>query len=122
MFYVTAIGRNNLLLLTRLVIRGLLENCMQLKCRMLNTEHQQLQDFFVMVEKVLRHGFKGSSVGLFCLVDYPVMSSGIFSASRNIISLKTPEQELWSMIDKIGKLSKEIEESVTCIEQLPNIQ
>lgn len=44
------------------------------------------------------------------------------SASRNIISLKTPEQELWSMIEKVGKLSKEIEESVTCIEQLPNVQ
>lgn len=57
-----AIGRNNLLLLTRLVIRGLLENCMQLKCRMLHAEHQQLQDFFIMVDKVLRHGFKGIAV------------------------------------------------------------
>jgi hypothetical protein len=55
---VAASDRNNLLLLTRLVLRGLLEHCMQANNRMLAPDTPQLQHLFIMVEKVLRHGFK----------------------------------------------------------------
>lgn len=97
----STIGRANLLLITRLVLKGLLEYCMQSKCRMLHSENQQLTDFFIVVEKVLRHGFK---------------------ASRNMISLRTPDQELWTMVDRLGKTSGDIlAESVQCIEQLPSV-
>uniref|UniRef100_A0A914WTN3 RUN domain-containing protein n=1 Tax=Plectus sambesii TaxID=2011161 RepID=A0A914WTN3_9BILA len=94
--------RNNLLLLTRLVLRGLLEHCMQANNRMLAADTPQLQHLFIMVEKVLRHGFK-------------------YAAQRTLITLKTPEMELWNLIERIGRTSKEIEESVSCVQQLPHI-
>lgn len=58
-FKILGVGRANLILITRLVLKGLLEFSMQSKCRMLHCENQQLRDFFIVAEKVLRHGFKG---------------------------------------------------------------
>jgi hypothetical protein len=52
--------RNNIILLTRLVLRRLLEHCMtDVTNRMMNAAQPELVDLMVMLEKVLRHGFKG---------------------------------------------------------------
>ena len=53
-----AIERANLLNLSKLCIKNLIESSLKLG-RTLGDEHKPLEQFFVIIEHVLRHGIKG---------------------------------------------------------------
>lgn len=55
---VTNTERANLLNLSKLCIKNLIETSLKL-CRTLGEDHVPLQQFFVIMEHVLRHGLKG---------------------------------------------------------------
>ena len=59
-----ATERANLLNLSKLCIKNLIESSLKLG-RSLGEDHLALQQFFVIIEHVLRHGLKG-----WCIVDY----------------------------------------------------
>lgn len=54
----STIERANLLNLSKLSIKNLIESSLQLS-RTLGEDHGPLQQFFVIMEHVLRHGLKG---------------------------------------------------------------
>uniref|UniRef100_A0A914ZY40 FYVE-type domain-containing protein n=4 Tax=Parascaris univalens TaxID=6257 RepID=A0A914ZY40_PARUN len=94
--------RSNLLVITRLVLRAFLEETMKLRHRMLESDTQQLADLFMMLEKVLWHGFKSSM-------------------HRMMIALRSPDAELWAYIGRIASTHPDMNECVRCIAQLENI-
>lgn len=91
------------------------------KNRMLTSDHRQLQDFFILIEKVLLHGLKGI-VTFFLLPLHLFECDCALSAPKTLLTFKSPEDLLWAMVQKVGKLTKEAEESVTCIQQLPYVK
>uniref|UniRef100_A0A5S6QZX2 FYVE-type domain-containing protein n=1 Tax=Trichuris muris TaxID=70415 RepID=A0A5S6QZX2_TRIMR len=92
-----AIQRNNLFLLNRLAIRSLLEKGMMTEGRCIGAEDAQLVNFFVTFEKAIRHG------------------------SRNTAVWKQEAQDIWQMLHRVAVGSKELQEAVSCIDQLPNV-
>lgn len=54
-----------MLLITRLVLRFFLDESMHSRHPIINTEMRSLTDLFVILEKVLWHGFKSSGSGIF---------------------------------------------------------
>ncbi|VDK18870.1 unnamed protein product [Anisakis simplex] len=94
--------RSNLLIVTRLVLRTFLEETMKLRHRMLETDTQPLADLFMMLEKVLWHGFKST-------------------AHRTMIALRSPDAELWACIGRIASTHADMNECYQCITQLGNI-
>lgn len=59
-----AIERSNLLSLTKLVVKELIESSLKFG-RMLDSDHAPLQHFFILLEHVLRHGLKREQSLLF---------------------------------------------------------
>uniref|UniRef100_A0A0M3HUT5 RUN domain-containing protein n=2 Tax=Ascaris TaxID=6251 RepID=A0A0M3HUT5_ASCLU len=94
--------RSNLLVITRLVLRAFLEETMKLRHRMVESDTQQLADLFMMLEKVLWHGFRSS-------------------VQRMMIALRSPDAELWAYIGRIASTHPDMNECVRCIAQLENI-
>lgn len=110
--------RNNIILLTRLVLRRLLEHCMtDVTNRMMNAAQPELVDLMVMLEKVLRHGFKGV-----CTIGDQLDQKLSVLAHRQMITVNTPDQQLWTMLDKIGRSNVAMAESVKCVQQLPHVR
>ncbi|CAI5448259.1 unnamed protein product [Caenorhabditis angaria] len=94
--------RANLETICRLVIRALLEDAMESSNRLIEGDSQTLSDLLMMLEKVLFHGFKSSM-------------------KTALIALRTPDAELWTMIQKIGRTSEILRESVQCIDRLESL-
>ena len=65
----TATERANLLNLSKLCIKNLIESSLKL-CRTLAEEHVPLQQFFIIMEHVLRHGLKGRRQLNQCFISY----------------------------------------------------
>ena len=81
-----AVERANLLNLSKLCIKNLIESSLSLG-RSLGEDHLALQQFFVIIEHVLRHGLKGRySLRLLLVVSHDE-ANGVFSRA----SLMTKE-------------------------------
>uniref|UniRef100_A0A1I8EL67 FYVE zinc finger family protein n=1 Tax=Wuchereria bancrofti TaxID=6293 RepID=A0A1I8EL67_WUCBA len=94
--------RSNLLLITRLVLRIFLDESMHSRHRIINTEIRPLTDLFVILEKVLWHGFRSS-------------------VQKTMIALRTPDSELWSCLGKVASVNADMNESYQCIDRLDKI-
>uniref|UniRef100_A0A915PUZ8 Uncharacterized protein n=1 Tax=Setaria digitata TaxID=48799 RepID=A0A915PUZ8_9BILA len=94
--------RSNLLLIARLVLRSFLDESMRLRHRIIETEIRSLTDLFVILEKVLWHGFKSS-------------------VQKTMIALRAPDSELWSCLGKIASVTSDMNESYQCIDRLDTI-
>ncbi|MFH4979230.1 hypothetical protein AB6A40_005939 [Gnathostoma spinigerum] len=95
--------RDNLLLIIRLVLRAFLQRSVNLKGNLMEVESQQLSDLFVMLEKIFWHGFK-------------------FSANqRSVISLRSPDAELWRYVNRVAVTYSDLKESVVSIDQMESI-
>jgi hypothetical protein len=55
------IERSNLLNISKLCIKNLIESALEL-AKVIGAEHEPFQQFFVVIESVLRHGLKCKSV------------------------------------------------------------
>uniref|UniRef100_A0A158R5H4 FYVE-type domain-containing protein n=1 Tax=Syphacia muris TaxID=451379 RepID=A0A158R5H4_9BILA len=91
--------RSNLLVISRIVLKGFLKASLKLRHRMLEGDIQQLCDLLVMLEKVLWHGFK----------------------SRYNILIRGIDTELWRCLTRISATSVEMNECVQCIINLENL-
>ncbi|VIO85840.1 FYVE zinc finger family protein [Brugia malayi] len=94
--------RSNLLLITRLVLRIFLDESMHSRHRIINTEIRPLTDLFVILEKVLWHGFRSS-------------------VQKTMIALRAPDSELWSCLGKVASVNADMNESYQCIDRLDKI-
>lgn len=63
------IERSNLVNISRLVVRELIEESLQYG-RMLDSDHMPLQHFFIVLEHVLRHGLKPKKVSILDNIQY----------------------------------------------------
>ncbi|VDO95326.1 unnamed protein product [Soboliphyme baturini] len=91
------VERANVLLLLRLIIRKLLEEAMRSDDRAIASDHPQLQNLFVVLERALRHGLK------------------------RFRSIVWNDYDLWQIIEKVSVRSADLNESVVCIQQLPHV-
>ncbi|VDK79286.1 unnamed protein product [Litomosoides sigmodontis] len=94
--------RSNLLLITRLVLRVFLDESMRSRRRIINAEIRSLTDLFVVLEKVLWHGFRSS-------------------VHKTMIALRAPDSELWSCLGKVASVNADMNESYQCIDRLDKI-
>ncbi|CAG9536961.1 unnamed protein product [Cercopithifilaria johnstoni] len=94
--------RSNLLLITRLVLRVFLDESMRSRHRIINAEIRSLADLFVILEKVLWHGFRSS-------------------VQKTMIALRAPDSELWSCLGKVANVNADMNESYQCIDRLDKI-
>ncbi|OZC10784.1 FYVE zinc finger [Onchocerca flexuosa] len=94
--------RSNLLFITRLVLRVFLDESMRSRHRIIDVEIRSLTDLFVMLEKVLWHGFRSS-------------------VQKTMIALRTPDSELWSCLGKVANINTDMNESYQCIDRLDKI-
>ncbi|EJD75184.1 hypothetical protein LOAG_17625 [Loa loa] len=94
--------RSNLLLITRLVLRIFLDESMHSRHRIINAEIRSLTDLFVILEKVLWHGFKSS-------------------VQKTMIALRAPDSELWSCLGKVASVNADMNESYQCIDRIDKI-
>ncbi|KAJ8318467.1 hypothetical protein KUTeg_003558 [Tegillarca granosa] len=92
-----AVERANLLNISKLIIKELLDSSMS-HGRMLDDDHVPLQQFFVVLEHVLRHGLKPKK--------------GIFSDKR----------DFWCVLESIEKLAPEAGEITASVRELPHIK
>lgn len=93
--------RSNLLVISRVVLKGFLEESMKLRHRMLESDIQQLCDLLMMVEKVLWHGFK---------------------SQRNLLAVRPPDAELWRCLTRISGAYTDMNECIRCINNLDNLE
>ncbi|KAL3981410.1 FYVE zinc finger family protein [Acanthocheilonema viteae] len=94
--------RSNLLLITRLILRVFLNESMRLRHRIISAEIRSLTDLFVILEKILWHGFRSS-------------------VQKTMIALRAPDSELWSCLGKVANVNPDMNESYQCIDRLDNI-
>ncbi|KAK6109579.1 FYVE zinc finger family protein [Brugia pahangi] len=94
--------RSNLLLITRLVLRIFLDESMHSRHRIINTEIRPLTDLFVILEKILWHGFRSS-------------------VQKTMIAFRAPDSELWSCLGKVASVNADMNESYQCIDRLDKI-
>lgn len=45
-----------------------------------------------------------------------------FLVPKSILSFRTNDDQLWCVVETLGKCGEEVAEAVACIQQLPNIQ
>ncbi|CAI9725689.1 and FYVE domain-containing 2-like isoform X2 [Octopus vulgaris] len=91
------IERANLLNVSKLIIKELIDSSLS-HGRMLDDDHVPLQQFFVVLEHVLRHGLKPKK--------------GILRDKR----------EFWGVLEVIEKFAPEAAEITTSVREMPNIK
>ncbi|CAG0896499.1 unnamed protein product [Cyprideis torosa] len=91
--------RQNLLSLLRLVVQDLLESSMK-QGRTLDSEQTAVQDFFVVLEHILRHGFGG----------------------KHKRSLLGPRKGLWDLLQEVEIVCPSAKEITDSARQLPNVR
>ncbi|XP_076459398.1 RUN and FYVE domain-containing protein 2-like [Babylonia areolata] len=91
------IERNNLMNVSKLLIKELIDSSLA-HGRMLDDDYIPLQQFFVVLEHVLRHGLKSKK--------------GVLSRSR----------EFWSVLENMEKIAPEAAEITTSVRDMPNIK
>ncbi|KAM3727120.1 RUN and FYVE domain-containing protein [Dirofilaria immitis] len=94
--------RSNLLLITRMILRVFLDESMRSRHRIIDVEIRSLTDLFVILEKVLWHGFRSS-------------------VQKTMIALRAPDSELWSCLGKVANGNTDMNESYQCIDHLDKI-
>ncbi|XP_037558978.1 RUN and FYVE domain-containing protein 2-like isoform X2 [Dermacentor silvarum] len=92
-----AIERSNLLNLTKLVVKELIESSLKFG-RMLDSDHPPLQHFFILLEHVLRHGLK---------------------PKKGILG---PKKELWNVLEAVEKFVPEAADITTSVRDLPTVK
>ncbi|CAN7993402.1 unnamed protein product [Ixodes hexagonus] len=92
-----AIERSNLLNLTKLVVKELIESSLKFG-RMLDSDHAPLQHFFILLEHVLRHGLK---------------------PKKGILG---PKKELWNVLEAIEKFVPEAADITASVRDLPTVK
>ncbi|XP_064606057.1 RUN and FYVE domain-containing protein 2-like isoform X2 [Liolophura sinensis] len=91
------VERANLLTMSKLIIKELIDSSLS-QGRMLDDDHVPLQQFFVVLEHVLRHGLKPKK--------------GILRDKR----------EFWCVLEAIEKFAPEAAEMTTSVKDMPNVK
>ncbi|KAL5019311.1 hypothetical protein ScPMuIL_005033 [Solemya velum] len=91
------IERANLLNVSKLIIKELIDSSMA-HGRMLDEDHVPLQQFFIVLEHVLRHGLKPKK--------------GILRDKR----------DFWCVLESVEKIAPEAAEITTSVREMPNIK
>ncbi|XP_076265928.1 RUN and FYVE domain-containing protein 2 isoform X1 [Rhynchophorus ferrugineus] len=91
------IERSNLVNISRLVVRELIEESLQYG-RMLDSDHMPLQHFFIVLEHVLRHGLKPKK------------------------GLLGPKKELWDILQMVEKYAPEAQDITASVRNLPTVR
>ncbi|XP_064458494.1 RUN and FYVE domain-containing protein 2-like [Ornithodoros turicata] len=92
-----AIERSNLVNLTKLVVKELIESSLKYG-RMLDSDHPPLQHFFILLEHVLRHGLKPKK------------------------GLLGPKKELWNVLEAVEKYVPEAADITASVRDLPTVK
>ena len=97
----------NVVLITRLVLRRLLEHCMCSDTlttgRLMSSDQQELVDLLVMLEKVLKNGFK------------PYYRTTL----QTVVA--SPEAQRGALIERVSRRDATMAECVKCVQQLPHV-
>lgn len=92
-----AIERSNLLNVTKLVVKELIESSLKYG-RMLDSDHVPLQHFFILLEHVMRHGLKPKK------------------------GLLGPKKELWNVLESVEKFMPEAADITSSVRELPTVK
>lgn len=118
----TLVERQNLLNITKLVIKELIEWSLR-HGRNLEPEHPPLQHFFIVLEHAMRHGLRPKKVVNFISkkISQSVPNHNLHFCIRPK-GLLGPKKELWDVLQLVEKYTSGAEDITNSIRDLPTVR